>query len=228
MLSASGELVKRVGGESFRAEINWEVAFQPRRAMVKTKVLPPWQPNAKRSERHRRSIYAMRRRNVGHPLMEVLNRPPTEFSCERRDETTVVTQAFTLFHSEFSNARALALAALVVKENPDDLKEQIDSVFEHVYSRPATATEAAKSLAHVRRMTDHHRAHPPEKKPLPTEVTMARYVEKTGEPDPITFQLDGLKEYERDLQPWQVDAGTRAMAELCLVLLNSSEFLHVY
>jgi len=228
MLAASGELVKRVGGESFRAEINWEVAFQPRRAMVKTKVLPPWEPDAKRDERHRRSIYAMRRRNVGHPLMEVLNRPPTEFSCERRDETTVVTQAFSLFHSEFSNARALALAALATKKHPGDPVAQIAAAYTHVYSRPPTKAEAAKALAHVRAMTDHHRANPPKEQPLPKEVTMPRVVEKTGEPDPITFPLDGLKNYERDLKPWQADAETRALSELCLVLLNSSEFVYVY
>jgi hypothetical protein len=29
------------------------------------------------------------------------------------------------------------------------------------------------------------------------------------------------------LKPWDVGAGTRALAELCLVLLNSNEFLYV-
>jgi mono/diheme cytochrome c family protein len=228
MLAVSGELTERIGGESFRAEINWEVAFQPRRVMGKLRVMAPWEPAARRDERHRRSIYAKRRRNVGYPLMEVLNRPPTELSCERRDETTVVTQAFSLFHGEFSNARALALADRAAKENPDNLKAQIASVFKFTYARTPTSAEATRSLAHVRDLIAHHRANPPQERPLPTEVTLARLAPKTGEPDPITFQLEGLKDYERDLQPWQVNAETRALAELCLVLLNSSEFLYVY
>jgi hypothetical protein len=36
-----------------------------------------------------------------------------------------------------------------------------------------------------------------------------------------------LKGYERDLMPWQVEPQTRALADLCLVLLNSNEFLYV-
>jgi hypothetical protein len=31
-----------------------------------------------------------------------------------------------------------------------------------------------------------------------------------------------------DLQPTDVDARTRALAEICLVLLNSNEFSYVY
>ena len=77
-------------------------------------------------------------------------------------------------------------------------------------------------------MTLHHESHPPEKNELPTEIKLTNVIEKTGEPAYSTFQLDRLKHYERDLQPWEVPAGTRALAELCLVLLNSSEFLHVY
>ena len=228
MLSASGELLTRVGGPSFRAEMNWEHSFLPRRAMGKLKVLPPWQPDARRDERHRRSIYAMRTRNIGHPLMEILNRPLSEFSCERRDETTVVTQAFSLFHSEFSNARALAVAARAAKENSDDLNAQVASVFDYVYTRRPTATEATRALEHVRAMTAHHEAHPPKERPLPTEITLSRVAEKTGETEYFQFPLEGLKDYERDLQSWEVDAQTRALAELSLVLLNSSEFLYVY
>lgn len=228
MLAASGELVARVGGPSFRAEMNWEHAFLSRRAMGKLKVLPPWQPDILRAERNRRSIYAMRSRNIGHPLMEVLNRPLPDFSCERRDETTVVTQAFSLFHSEFSNARALAVAARSAKAHPKDLRSQVGDVFDHIYARAPTAEEEKLAIAHVQNLVEHHQRHPPEERPLPTEVTLWRVEEKSGKTEPFTFQLDGLKGYERDLQPWEVDAGTRALSELCLVLINSSEFLYVY
>ena len=139
-----------------------------------------------------------------------------------------MTQAFSLFHGEFANARALALAARAVKEEPTSTAQQIAQVFKHVYGRPPTEAEAKRSLAHVGEMLAHHKANPPKEVPLPTEVTVSNIIEKTGEPELITFQLDILKNYERDLQPWQVDAETRALAELCLVLLNSSEFLHVY
>ena len=49
--------------------------------------------------------------------------------------------------------------------------------------------------------------------------------ELTG--DMVTWEeeLTGMKEYQRDLMPWQVPAETRALAEVCLVLFNSSEFV---
>lgn len=226
MLVASGELNRDIGGKSFRAEINWEVAFQARLAMGK--VLPPWEPEAKRKDRNRRSIYAMRIRNLGHPLMEVLNRPPTELSCEKRDETTVVTQAFSLFHGEFSNERALALADLAMKENPKSLEAQIKQVFLQVLSRMPSADEMARSRRHVDGMLLHHKANPPVRNELPKEVTLPNVIEKTGRPAYTKFTLERLATYERDLQPWEVSPETRALSDLCLVLLNSSEFLHIY
>ncbi|MDB4544784.1 PSD1 and planctomycete cytochrome C domain-containing protein [Akkermansiaceae bacterium] len=226
MLVASGELNRRVGGVSFQAEINWEVAFQARLAMGK--VLPPWEPEAKRKDRNRRSLYAKRIRNLGHPLMEVLNRPPSELSCERRDETTVVTQAFSLFHGEFSNQRALALADMASREKPGDLEAQIERVFLGTLARKPRADELARSRRHVKEMVGHHQAHPPVENELPTEVTLTNVIEKTGEPAYTKFALKRLANYERDLQPWEVSAETRALSDLCLVLLNSSEFLHVY
>jgi hypothetical protein len=39
--------------------------------------------------------------------------------------------------------------------------------------------------------------------------------------------LSVLKDYQRDLMPWQVNAETRALADVCLVLMNSNEFLYV-
>jgi len=34
--------------------------------------------------------------------------------------------------------------------------------------------------------------------------------------------------YAPDAKPWQVDAATRALADLCLVLFNTNEFIYVY
>ena len=51
--------------------------------------------------------------------------------------------------------------------------------------------------------------------------------EMTGDTESWDEDLSILKNYERDLMPWQVDAPTRALADLCLVLMNSNEFLYV-
>jgi hypothetical protein len=36
-----------------------------------------------------------------------------------------------------------------------------------------------------------------------------------------------LHDYQRDTMPWDVSPEVRALADVCLVLLNSNEFLHV-
>ena len=36
------------------------------------------------------------------------------------------------------------------------------------------------------------------------------------------------EDYKSDLKPWDVSAETRALADICLVLLNSNEFIYVY
>ena len=76
-------------------------------------------------------------------------------------------------------------------------------------------------------MTAHHAAHPPTPTELPTHVKRSMVEELTGEMVYWEEDVSLLKDYERDLLPWQVDAPTRALADLCLVLMNSNEFLYV-
>ena len=59
------------------------------------------------------------------------------------------------------------------------------------------------------------------------KVRRSMVEEMTGDTESWDEDLSILKNYERDLMPWQVDASTRALADLCLVLMNSNEFLYV-
>ena len=49
----------------------------------------------------------------------------------------------------------------------------------------------------------------------------------TTEPFTYTEELEIYKDYIPDLQPDEVDARTRALADLCLVLFNTNEFAYV-
>jgi hypothetical protein len=51
--------------------------------------------------------------------------------------------------------------------------------------------------------------------------------ELTGEMVHWDEVLSSLADYQRDLMPWQVAPEVRDLADLCLVLLNSNEFLYV-
>jgi mono/diheme cytochrome c family protein len=223
-LAASGELNPQLGGPGVFPEINWEVALQPRHIMGS--VAPAYLPSHTPAERNRRTIYAFRIRTLADPVLEVLNRPSTETSCERRDETTVTPQVFALWNSEQAAHRSIALAARLTKDYATDA-ERLAGAFQLVYARPPTDDELTRCLAHLAKMTEHHRQHPPQETSLPTKVQRGMVEELTGEMVHWEEDLSVLAHYQRDLLPWQVAAETRALADICLVLFNSNEFLYV-
>jgi hypothetical protein len=192
-------------------------------------VSPAWQPSLTPAERNRRTIYTYRQRNRGFPELEAFNQPGSEASCERRDETTVTPQAFTLLHSESSLSRALAMAKRL-NEFSADPDEQIRHAFLLACHREPTPKQLQASLAHLEKMTTWHESHPPTASSLPKEVARHMVEEMTGEEFSWTERLDVYADpnFLPDVRPWDVDAATRALAEVCLVLMNSNEFLYVY
>jgi mono/diheme cytochrome c family protein len=225
MLAITGELNREQGGPGTFPEINWEVAFQPR--LVMGTIAPAYQPSPTRAERHRRALYHFRYRSLADPLLEVFNRPGSEMACDVRDETIIAPQAFALFNSEFVHNRALALAALAQK-NGAAFPQRLNIVYRRLFGRTPSAKEAAVFKNHFERTLEHHRASTPVEEPLPLTVERESVEELTGEPFVMVEELDNLKNYERDLKPWDVNAETRALAEVCLVLLNSNEFSFLY
>ena len=224
MLAVTGELNPQSGGPGVFPEINWEVAFQPRHIMGS--VAPAYQPSPTPAERNRRTLYAFRIRTLADPMLEVFNRPATETSCERRDETTVTPQVFSLLNGEFVNNRALAFAASLEKSAPT-LKARLDLAFRRTFGHAPAGDELKSCETHFNKMLAHHRANTPKPVELPTKVKRHMVEEMTGEDFFWDEELDVLKNYTRDLMPWQASAETRALAEVCLVLLNANEFVYV-
>jgi len=225
LLSVTGELNLEPGGPPAYPEINWQVALQPRHVMGS--VAPAYQPHATRAERHRRSLYTVRIRTLRDPLLEVFNQPGSEQSCERRDETTVTPQVFTLWNGAFAHDRALALAVRVSSQ-ADDIGERVDLAFRLALGRSATESQRELAIDHIRRMTERHRRHSPEALRTPRVVMRSMIEEMTGEPVAWEETLDLMEEFQPDTKPSDVSPETRGLSELCLVLLNSNEFVYVY
>ena len=224
MLAVTGELSRKAGGPGIFPEINWEVALQPRHVMGGP--APAYQPSPRPEDRNRRTIYAFRRRTLSDPMLEVFNRPGSETSCECRDETTVTPQAFALFNGHFAHDRALALADRLMKRGRSDAG-RIDLAFRSVYGRTAAAKERALCLAHLKEMKAYHAKHEPVEVPVPLKVRREMVEEFNGMVMRWDEDLDLMRKYKRDLKPWDVGPETRALAEVCLVLFNSNEFLYV-
>jgi hypothetical protein len=225
MLTATGELNPTLGGIPNRPEINLEAALQPRQVMGT--FAAAWTPNPLPSQRHRRSLYALKLRGLTDPAMEVFNAPAPDFSCERREASTVTPQVFCLFNGQTTHARALALANRAVKETKSD-EQAIARVFALVFSRPPNASEGQSCLAHWREMESLIGTEPPPAPKPPLEIRRDAVEENTGEKFSFNEKLHACAGFVPDLQPADVPAHTRALADVCLALLNSNEFAYVY
>lgn len=223
MLAMTGELNSEMGGPGVFPEINWEAALQPRHIMGS--VAPAYLPSKTPRERNRRTIYTFRYHTLPDPLLEVFNRPGCDISCERRDQTTVTPQAFAMFNSEFVQHRSLAFAAGLTKEH-STFDKQLGAAFACTYGRAPTPEEVDVCRQHFQQSLRHHREEVLKPVALPTHVKRGMIEEFTGEMVYWDEELP-LADYQRDTMSWDVAPAVRALADVCLVLLNSNEFLYV-
>ncbi|YCM46086.1 PSD1 and planctomycete cytochrome C domain-containing protein [Verrucomicrobiaceae bacterium 227] len=225
MLSITGELNPEQGGLPVRPEMNMEVALQPR--MIQFSIAPTYLPNPLPEQRNRRSIYAYRIRGLADPFLETFNQPNPNDSCEERDSASVSPQAFTLLNSDLVTDRSIALALRLEKE-ATELPEQIKRAFHLVFNRKATDLEHEKVLAYVREMQAYHADVTPEKRTYPKEITRSLVEEFSGQPFEYQELLPVFSNYTPDTQAADVSPNTRALADLCLILFNSHEFVFSY
>lgn len=225
MLSVSGELNPTLGGIPNRPEINLEVALQPRQVMGT--FAAAWTPNPRPEQRHRRSIYALKLRGLADPMMEVFNSPAPDFSCEFRDANTITPQVFALFNSNASYNRSLAIASRVLKETTAE-EDAIQRCFDLLFGRPASPQEIHLCLSHWQQMRELQRKITPTAAMPPKEILREAVEENTGERFTFSEKLYSNADFIPDLQPADCDPNTRALADVCLSLINTNEFAYVY
>lgn len=226
ILAVTGELNREMGGLPIMPEINMEVALQPR--MIQFSIAPAHQPSRTPEERNRRTIYAYRVRGQADPFLEVMNLPNPNESCELRESASVTPQAFTLLNSDIMTDRSIAFALRVQKENPMNTDKWIHQAVQLAYGRIPTEEESTFLNSYLKKMQNYHAKHEPEKQEYPKQVVRSLVEEFTGQPFEFIEKLNVYENYVPDAKPWSVDADTRALADVCLLLLNSNEFMYVY
>ncbi|WDI42072.1 PSD1 and planctomycete cytochrome C domain-containing protein [Bremerella sp. P1] len=225
MLFATGEMNPKLGGIPNRPEINMEAAMQPRQVMGT--FASAWTPNPLPQQRHRRSLYSLKVRGLPDPFREVFNAPGPDFSCEMRSESTVTPQVFALFNGKATYDRALALANRVTEEGHTG-KEAIERVFQLTYGRLPNESELAACEKHWKAMEAIEKERELAEAKAPLVVRRDAVEENTGEKFSFNETLHAYQDFVPDLQPQEVDAKTRALADVCLAILNSNEFVYVY
>ncbi len=224
MLAASGELSDQVGGIPARPDVNVEVAFQPRQIMGGTASV--YEPDPLPEQRNRRSLYAEKIRGLRDPFYETFNQPGPDNSCELRETSTVAPQALTLFNSEEVLERAIALASRAISETAD-AKKAVQRAFRLSLARSASDDELAACLDHWEEATIEESQKNYPAKEFSTEIERTVMAEKTGEPYDFVEHVPAYLDYEPDLHPGAVDAETRGLAQVCLVLFNLNEFSYL-
>lgn len=225
VLQVTGELNAEMGGLPIMPEINMEVALQPR--MIQFSIAPAHQPSATPAERNRRTIYTYRVRGQADPFLEIMNLPNPNESCELRDSASVTPQAFTLMNSDVMTDRSIAFA-LRLQSETDSAEGQIARAIELAFGRAASDKEVRSLSGYLQQMNAYHRRVQPQEVEYPKFVTRSLVEEFTGQPFEFIEKLNVYNNYTPDAKPWTVDADTRALADVCLLLLNSNEFLFVY
>ena len=224
MLAASGELNPQVGGIPARPDINVEVAMQPRQIMGGTASV--YEPDPLPEQRNRRTLYAERIRGLRDPFLETFNQPGPEKSCELRETSTVAPQALTLFNSGEVLDRSLAFAARLISDD-DDGQTTINRAFLLSLGRVATADELKACLTHWQAATAEEEGKNYPSKDYPDRTQRTVMAEKTGEPYDFIEFMPAYKDYQPDLQFGDVDARTRGLAQVCLVIFNLNEFAYL-
>jgi hypothetical protein len=197
ILAVSGALNPKQGGPMVRVPLEPEVYD-----LIFTEGEPdnlwPVTPDAR--EHTRRSIYLFAKRNVRLPLLEAFDQPDTLNSCPVRPVSTFAPQALILLNGPFGQEQSKALASRLVRECGDDAVRQIERAYRLALARA----------------------------PRPAEMELAKTF--------LDGQVELVRERLRARLPVRLlanvpdttdPAAAVALADFCLVLLNSNEFLYL-
>lgn len=197
VLTAAGTLNRQLGGPSVKIPLEPEVY-----ALLFTEGEPdglwPVTPDVK--QHTRRSVYLFNKRNVRHPMLEAFDQPDTLNSCADRPVSTFAPQALILMNSPFIHAQGRALAIALAKETLDPNK-QLDTLYRRSVGRLPTDAERKLATEFLKEQTDTIR-----------DRLRARL--------PVGIDADALPE-GADV------AKVRALADLCVVIFNTHEFVYI-
>ena len=224
ILSATGELTHCDGGLPVMPEINMEVALQPR--MLQFSLAPAYQPSPRPELRNRRTVYSYHVRGQANPFTEIFNQPNPNESCEFREEAVVTPQVFTLMNSNMITDRSIAMA-LRLQDLSDDKDQQIQFAFQRILLRSPTLVEQTRMIQYRQEMLEYHGSFQPKSVKYPTSITRSLVEEFSGETFEYEEILPAFEDYEADRKAHEVSPETRSLADVCLLLFNTNEFIFI-
>jgi hypothetical protein len=149
ILSASGQINLEAGGTPFFPSIPQSVRDGYRQGK--------WILTKEEPSTWRRSVYAYWKRGMKYPMFDVHDQPDQNVTAEKRNITTVPTQALTLLNNEFVLLQARHLADRVMRDgNSIDPAVQVKTLYRIALSREPSASELAGQVEFLRKMREFH------------------------------------------------------------------------
>ena len=138
ILSASGQINLKAGGPPFFPSLPQSVREGYRQGKwILTKEEPAtW----------RRSVYSYWKRGMKYPMFDVHDQPDQNVTTERRNVSTVPTQALTLLNNEFVLLQSRYLAERVAAEAGPDAAAQVKLLYRITLGRQPTEKELTGDL----------------------------------------------------------------------------------
>jgi hypothetical protein len=197
MLASAGTLNHEIGGPMVRVPLEPEVYD-----LIFTEGEPDglWPLTVDERQHARRSIYLFAKRNVRLPLLEVFDQPDRLTPCADRAVSTFAPQALILMNGPFARAQSRALAGALVREHGDNCDKWIDAAYRRCLGRPAHTAENKAAKEFLRQQTE-------------TVRDRLRSRLKVAVPKNLPGDVDM--------------ADAVALADLCLALFNTNEFVYV-
>jgi hypothetical protein len=198
VLTAAGTLNPQAGGPSVKVPLEPEVYD-----LIFTEGEPDglWKVTPDPADHVRRSVYLFAKRNVRLPLFEVFDQPDTLNSCAVRPVSTFAPQALILMNGPFVQEQGKALAVRLVCEVGADPERQVEALYRRAVGRAPTEAERQLARTFLEEQTGTIR-----------DRVMARL--------PVGLDATGLP-------PGADLARVRALADLCVVVFNTNEFVHI-
>ncbi len=109
-----------------------------------------WKASAE-EDASRRTVYVFLKRSMIVPMLDVMDLCDTARSAAKRQNTSVATQALTLFNGEFVNRQAGYLAQRLRREAGEDAGKQIDLAWRLALARPPRAEETRAMVEFLKR-----------------------------------------------------------------------------
>ena len=103
----------------------------------------------------------------------------------------------------------------------------LQTAFQLTLGRAATQEEISTCLAEWKTATAEEGLLHPKPRKIKTSIERTVMAEKTGEPYTFIEHMPVYESYVPDLQRSDVDARTRGLSHLCLVLFNLNEFAYL-